>query len=122
VPPLFHIASRAEWEAARADGEYRRSTLGQSLEEVGYVHCAFAEQVREVADAYYRGTTDLVLLELDPARIPAEVRVEALDGAPQPHPHVYGPLPVAAVVAVHDLPLAEDGRVLVPAAAVGEGA
>jgi uncharacterized protein (DUF952 family) len=29
-------------------------------------------------------------------------------------PHLYGPLPLTAVVAVHDLPLAASGRHLFP--------
>ena len=47
---------------------------------------------------------DLVLLAIDPARVGAEVRYERLDGAPEPFPHIYGPLPVDAVVAMTPFP------------------
>jgi uncharacterized protein (DUF952 family) len=40
----------------------------------------------------------LVLLEIDPALLDVPVVVEVPDGAHQAFPHIYGPLPVAAVV------------------------
>ena len=61
-----------------------------------------------VAAAFYADAGDLVLLRIDPDRVPAEVRVE--DG----FPHIYGPIPVTAVTAAE--PLARDpaGRLLLP--------
>ena len=74
-----------------------------SLAEQGFIHCSFAEQVQATADAFFAGRTDVVLLEIDPARLGAvEVRVEPA-GDPAGFPHLYGPLPVTAVVRV--LPL-----------------
>ena len=35
---LYHLALRPEWQVARADGVYRRSTRGRSLESVGFIH------------------------------------------------------------------------------------
>lgn len=37
---IFHIADPDEWKAARATGAYTRSTRGQSLAEVGFIHCS----------------------------------------------------------------------------------
>ncbi len=100
-PRMYHLALRLEWEAARDDGSYRRSTLGASLEDVGFIHCSHAHQVQTIADTVYRGRDDVVLLEIDPARLDAEVRVEPVHG--DEYPHIYGPLPVDAVVRTHDL-------------------
>ncbi len=52
----------------------------------------------------------MVLLVLDPARVGAEVRVEDLVGAGEAFPHVYGPIPLGAVVGVSPVPLGSDGR------------
>lgn len=96
--PIHHIAVRAEWDAALADDEYRRSTLGQSLEEVGYIHCSTTEVWPTTLERFYGGCTDpLVLLTIDPALVDAEILVE--DG----FPHIYGPLPVAAVTGVEPI-------------------
>jgi len=55
----------------------------------------------------------LLLLEADRAAIPSEVRVEALESGGEAFPHIYGPLPAAAVNAVHKL-VREDGEWRLP--------
>lgn len=89
---LYHLALVDEWEAARVVGEYRRSTRGLALDEVGFVHLAHEHQLAGVHDRYFADAGPLVVLEIDPSRLGAEVRVE--DG----FPHLYGPLPTDAVV------------------------
>lgn len=107
---LYHLALRDEWDAATREGEhYRRSTIGHSLDEVGYIHCSFPHQVQPVADMAYKGRDDVVLLVIDRSQLDSKVRVEALTGD-QEFPHIYGPLPIAAVVDVREVPLGADGR------------
>src|SRR6185312_883928 len=88
---LFHIARIADWEQARRDGAYRVSSLGKHLDDEGFIHLSFAHQVKGVADAFYRGMTDLVLLELDPERLGAPVVIES------GFPHLYGEIDPQAV-------------------------
>jgi glutathione S-transferase len=95
---IYHLALADEWHAAQVAGEYRRSTLGKSLDEVGFIHCSHADQVRMIADLVYGDRTDVVLLTIDPHRVGAEIRVENLDGGDQLFPHIYGPLPLNAVI------------------------
>ena len=90
---VFHIARSDEWSAARTDGEYRVSTLGQALDEVGFIHCSHLHQVERVTNAAYRGAGPLVLLSIDPDLVPAEIREES-GGGPETFPHRYGPLPI----------------------------
>jgi uncharacterized protein (DUF952 family) len=113
--PIFHIADPASWADAGTRGTYEWSTRGATLAEVGYLHCSYRHQVQAVADAVYADWGgDLVLLEIDPDRVAAEIRVEAVDGATQQFPHIYGPLPVEAVVAFH--PMARGGAGWAPPA------
>ena len=101
---LFHLALRRDWEAAQDDGEYRVSTRGRTLAEEGFLHASFGHQWQGVRDAYYADVTEpLVLLEVDPARLDVPVVEEVPAGGDEAFPHVYGPLPVAAVVAVREL-------------------
>jgi uncharacterized protein (DUF952 family) len=97
---IFHVTAADDWSAAQRAGVYRLSTRGQSLDEVGFIHCSYADQVTRVANAIYRGVHGLVLLEIDPAGLTAEVRVEALGDGDEKFPHIYGPLNTDAVVAV----------------------
>lgn len=114
---IYHLALRDEWQrAANEGGLYRRSTLGTSLDDEGYIHCSFAEQVQAIADRVYRGRCDVVLLRIDPGRLQADLRVEAVEdpgAGDQRFPHIYGPLPVEAVVRAVPVPLGADGRLLV---------
>jgi uncharacterized protein (DUF952 family) len=99
--PIFHLALVADWEAAQAVGDYRVSTIGRTLEEEGFLHASYADQWRGVRDAFYAGVDEpLVLLEIDPDRLDVPLVVETPDGANQAFPHIYGPLPVDAVVSV----------------------
>ncbi len=105
---IWHIAEPAEWAAARAAGSYERSTRGLSLAEVGFVHCSYPDQAAGVAAAIYADADDLVLLRIDPARVPAEIRVEG------GFPHVYGPIPVTAVTGTEPLARDATGRLALP--------
>jgi glutathione S-transferase len=112
---LFHLALREDWERARRAGEYRISTLGARLEEVGFVHAAFGQQVAGVADRQYaRVEAPLVLLVLDRARIRVPVRVEPAPGTDEVYPHVYGPVPADAVLDAVALHRDAAGRLLLP--------
>jgi glutathione S-transferase len=106
---LLHLAVAAEWERARSAGAYERSTIDTSLEEEGFIHCSFPHQVQATADRYYRGRDDIVLLRVDPTRVDAEVVVEESSSGER-FPHVYGPIPVSAVVSAEPVPMGPDGR------------
>jgi glutathione S-transferase len=97
---IYHVASAEDWERARRAGEYRISTRGRTLEEEGFIHCSRASQVAAVADRFYRGVDDLVLLTIDVRLVKCEVRYESVPGAGESFPHIYGPLDVDAVVSV----------------------
>lgn len=100
---LFHIARIADWEQAQRDGVYRISSLGKLLDDEGFIHLSFAHQVKSVADTFYLGMTDLVLLELDPDRLDAPVVIESL------FPHLYGELRLQAVDQVRPYRPRHDG-------------
>jgi uncharacterized protein (DUF952 family) len=107
---IFHIALAAEWEAARASGEYTTSTRGRTLAEVGFVHCSRADQWTKVRDAFYADVTEpLVLLQIDTDLLDVPVVEEpGGPGSTETFPHVYGRIPVAAVVKA--IPLTRGSR------------
>jgi uncharacterized protein (DUF952 family) len=110
VSRIYHIATRADWERARRAGEYTTSTIGRTLAEENFIHASGPGQVTGVANRYYRGLRDeLLLLVIDPERVLAEIRYEDVPGAAAPYPHIYGPLNADAVVAVRPLPAGPDG-------------
>lgn len=99
---IFHVATVADWQAARASGSYTTSTYGVTLAEQGYLHASHADQWEEVLARYYVGVTEpLVLLEIETDRLDVEVVEEEVPGTGQTFPHVYGALDPRAVVALH---------------------
>ena len=95
---LFHLSLVDDWAAAQRTGEITDSTRDMSLAEEGYIHCSFADQVAGVARRFYGDLDTVVLLRIDPALVTSPVVVEDLVGSGVEFPHVYGPIPVAAVV------------------------
>ncbi len=115
---IYHIVAREAWERARQLGEYR----AESLEGEGFMHCSAREQITAVANAFYRGRSQLLLLCIDESRLRAELRWEA-PAHPDPDmasafsdsgafPHIFGALNLDAVVGVFDFAEAASGFAL----------
>ena len=112
---IHHLALAADWAAAQEAGEYRTSTLGATLDQVGFMHASHAHQVAGVAERYYRDVADeLVLLLVDPDRLDVPVVEEVPDGGTEAFPHVYGPIPVEAVVEARPVGRTADGGFVLP--------
>lgn len=94
---IFHITRETSWNAG--GGAYR----GETLSAEGFIHCSEAHQLIAVANANFHGALGLLVLEIDPSRVLAEVRYENLAGRADLFPHIYGPLNRGAVVGVHPL-------------------
>ncbi|MBM7771114.1 uncharacterized protein (DUF952 family) [Actinokineospora baliensis] len=105
---ILHIRASADWPAEAVhplDGE-------------AFVHCSDPGTVHLPANRLFAGRTDLLLLEVDPARLGVPLRWEPgsppIPGGPW-FPHVYGAIPASAVVAVHEFPPGPDGSFELPA-------
>ena len=107
---IFHITSRAEADQASRDAEY----IPARFDTDGFIHCSYAHQLTRVADFNFRGRADLVLFEIDRAALTCDVVDENLDGGEERFPHIYGRLPMGAVVRTHDFPCRSDGRFDLP--------
>lgn len=94
------MATAADWARARLAGRYTTSTRGRTLEQEGFVHASRADQWRGVHARFYADVEEpLVLLEIDTALLGCPVVEEPGEpGGSETFPHLYGPVPVAAVV------------------------
>jgi uncharacterized protein (DUF952 family) len=96
--PIFHLALPEDWAASFATGEYRTSTRGATLAEVGFIHCSTDGQLVDTANRFYGDLDHLVVLTIDPQLVPAPIVFEPpAPGVDVLFPHIYGPLPIAAV-------------------------
>lgn len=106
---IYHLACRPDWDAGVAQGEYRVSTRGLPLDEVGFIHASFADQVTGTASRFFGDVQDdLLVLELDEEAIAASgVEVKEEEVAGEVFPHVYGAIRPELVIRV--IPFSEWG-------------
>ena len=115
VPPdgrIYHLTSRSAWDAAQADGIYRTSTHGMTLEEVGFIHASTAPQVPWVADLVYADLDEelvLLVMEIETLERAGLPVVFEDPGVGRDFPHIYGELPCRLVVEVRPAHFDEHG-------------
>lgn len=96
---IYHLIDTADWERAQATGRHAPCSLARH----GFLHCCRASQIGFVAARHFGGRTDLLVLEIDPARAGAPLRYEASEPGQDSFPHLFGPLPTGAVTGVWPL-------------------
>ena len=100
---IFHLTEPDRWAQSLAEGIHTGSSRGIELAEEGFIHCSTAAQWPATVERFYADVPALLLLHIDEALIDSPVVHEKLQGAPEPFPHVYGPIPLNAVVEVQRL-------------------
>jgi uncharacterized protein (DUF952 family) len=105
---IYTLVLGADWRAAEIAGEYRGSAHDQRD---GFLHFSTAAQLRATAAKHRRGVEDLVMVEVDAARLGDALKWEPAAGSSRPglFPHLYAALPISAVLAATRLSLGEDG-------------
>ncbi|WP_163471355.1 DUF952 domain-containing protein, partial [Escherichia coli] len=81
----------------------------------GYIHLSTAAQVEETLDRHFAGQTGLWLAEVDLEAMVDEVQWEPSRGG-QLFPHLYAPLPLAAVTAYSEVHYEQNGALRLPVA------
>lgn len=102
---VYKIAPSALWREAEARGEFRGAPVDAAD---GFIHFSTAAQARETAAKHFAGQGDLVLVAVDAPALGDALHWEPSRGGAL-FPHLYGPLPLAAVRGVVPLPLGADG-------------
>ncbi|MEV1073151.1 DUF952 domain-containing protein [Micromonospora parva] len=98
---IYKLLSSAEWDEALAVGAFAGSAVDR---QDGFIHLSAGDQVVETARRHFAGATGLTLLSVEEERLGDALRWEPSRGG-QLFPHVYGALPVTAVVAARALPV-----------------
>jgi N-acetylmuramic acid 6-phosphate etherase len=96
--PIYHIARAEDWNAAAAQGRYQIASQASE----GFLHCSTSEQLPSTLARHFPDAAQVLILEIEVAQLDVPLRFE-MAGDRGPYPHLYGSLPVAAVVAIHPL-------------------
>ncbi len=109
---IFHLALASDWAAANEAGAYTVSTRGRTLAEEGFIHASRGDQWPKVRELFYSDVTEpLLLLQIDTDLLDVPVIDEPpAPGVAETFPHIYGPLPVEAVVRAMPVPARGEPR------------
>lgn len=91
---LCHVATEAYWSAAQAGEVYAPAALARD----GFLHCCTEAQLGFVLARHFAGATGLLVLRFDPDRVGAAIEWVRSEPDQDPFPHLFGPLPTAAIV------------------------
>jgi uncharacterized protein (DUF952 family) len=107
---IYKICASALWREAESAGLFRGAAVDARD---GFIHFSTAAQVRETAAKHFAGTADLLLIAVDSEALGDALRWEVSRGGDL-FPHLYGNLPLTAVLWVKPLPLGSDRRHIFP--------
>jgi uncharacterized protein (DUF952 family) len=105
MPLVYKICPRSLWREAQAAGRFTGAPVDRAD---GFIHFSTAAQVAETAGRHFAGQEDLLLLAVEGDALGEALRYEPSRGGDL-FPHLYGDLPLDAVVTVEELPLGPDG-------------
>lgn len=106
----FKVLTAAEMTALERDATFAGSPDDRRD---GYIHLSTAAQLTATVDRHYAGRSDLHVAEVDLDALGDAVRWEAARGG-EDFPHLYGDLPLDAVVAYSPLERDAEGAVRLP--------
>jgi uncharacterized protein (DUF952 family) len=115
---IFHIVPRKDWEEAKQNGSYSPVSLSNE----GFIHCSHTDQILEVANSFYKGHKDLLILRIVDSLVKHEIKEEPPLEAPLSgilFPHIYGELNLNAVEREIDFPCNDDGQFRLPSDLLG---
>ena len=96
----YKILTADQWAQFQTEGVF----LGAPVDLAdGYIHLSAADQLQGTLDKHFAGQSGLVIAEVDLFALGATVKWEVSRGNAL-FPHIYGPLPMAAVLGVQYFP------------------
>lgn len=107
---IYHVCAGDDWRAAENAGQY---TGSPDDTRDGFIHFSTRAQAFTSTKKHRPGQAGLVLLTVRVADLGEALAWEPSRGG-QLFPHLYGPLPLAAVAEVTDLPLDGNGVHIFP--------
>jgi uncharacterized protein (DUF952 family) len=107
---IYKICERTLWREAERSKAFHGALVDQRD---GFIHFSTSDQVQETAAKHFAGAGDLVVVAVEVAALGDALKWEVSRGGGL-FPHLYGPLPLAAVLWAKPLPLGSDRRHVFP--------
>lgn len=107
----YKILTADQWTSFRAEAVFSGAPVDIND---GYIHLSAQDQVAETLAKHFADQDNLILAMVDLSALGSDVKWEPSRGGAL-FPHLYGPLPMAAVTTKAKIRLGEDGRHILPA-------
>jgi uncharacterized protein (DUF952 family) len=108
---IYKICERALWHEAERAGVFQGAAVDARD---GFIHLSTADQLHETAAKHFaEAAADLMLVAVTTTAVDAALKWEISRGGDL-FPHLYGPLPLTAVLWAKPLPLGPDQRHVFP--------
>lgn len=102
---IYKIAPASLWREAQEKGRFEGAPVDLAD---GFIHFSTRDQVAETAAKWFHGQADLMLIGVDSKKLGEALHFEPSRGGAL-FPHLYGPLPLDAVVFATPLPMRLEG-------------
>jgi uncharacterized protein (DUF952 family) len=93
----YKVLTTDQWAQFKADNVFHGAPVDLAD---GYIHLSTADQLQGTLDKHFAGQAGLVIAEVQLALLADNVKWEASRGGAL-FPHIYGPLPMSAIVGVN---------------------
>jgi uncharacterized protein (DUF952 family) len=108
--PIYKVVNITLWEQAGKSGAFEGSADDRRD---GFIHFSKGNQLHATLQKHFKGVDNLVLIAVDGGLLGSYLRWEISRGGDL-FPHLYGALPMKAVLWSAPLPLDRDGRHVLP--------
>ncbi|HVW93935.1 MAG TPA: DUF952 domain-containing protein [Devosia sp.] len=108
---IYKVADAADFEAAEADGIYAGAPVDIAD---GFIHFSTAAQLPETLRRHFSGRSGLVLAAIDTEKLGSGLIWEPSRGGDL-FPHLYGNLPLSAILWQEPIEVDEAGNCNLPA-------
>jgi uncharacterized protein (DUF952 family) len=92
---IYKILTNDEWSTFQTNGIFTGNPLD---ERDGYIHMSYCEQVQTTYQKYFENQDVVVVHVSTPLLNPGELRPEQNKPGGDTYPHIYGTIPISAVV------------------------
>ncbi|MQX37107.1 DUF952 domain-containing protein [Roseospira navarrensis] len=107
---VYRLCHADDWRAAALSGVFEGTDVDTRD---GYIHLSEAGQVEDTARLHYAGVRPLMLLIVDGEKVAGDLRWEPSRGGAL-FPHLYGTIPLEAVMAALPVPEDREGHLMFP--------
>ncbi len=90
----YKILTATQWALFQQDRVFHGAPVDLSD---GYIHLSDASQLQGTLDKHFAGQSDLVIAQIDLSQLHGDIKWEVSRGGAL-FPHLYGPLPLRAVI------------------------